>query len=345
MAGSDAHNSQSDDESDDDESDDDDAAPPFFGPFSGPSLKERRAAWERLLGPGVERRAGCRNGRHGRKKRKVETRARHGRYEHEFVEGVEQRWRLDPNKSVWWELLNHPEVADENSAAGRRFRSKFRLPYAMAMQLVADAQKVDEWKDKPSGPGNGRGPGRHPLVLKVLATLRHLGKGLDPETLEEGAQISKSLLKVFIPAFVKWMAETLYPREVRLPTGTHLERSMRVYETLGFPGAYCSADGVHVEWDRAPAATRADYVGKEGYPTVAFVVGVLHSREVIHVSTPMPGKRNDKTQAQHAELFHMLRYRQLRWMGSRHRTRTGLVRSRSAAVKKRNQEGGEPTTV
>ena len=61
MAESDSHNSQSDDESDDDESDDDesdddDAAPPFFGPFSGPSLKERRAAWERLLGPGVERR-------------------------------------------------------------------------------------------------------------------------------------------------------------------------------------------------------------------------------------------------------------------------------------------------
>ena len=110
MAGS------SDDESEDDESDDD-AAPPFFGPFSGPSLKERRAAWEWLLGPGVERRAGCRR---GRKKRKVETRARHGRYEHEYVEGTEQRWRLDPDKSVWWELLNHPEVADENSAAGRR---------------------------------------------------------------------------------------------------------------------------------------------------------------------------------------------------------------------------------
>ena len=93
MAGSDAHNAQSDDESDGDESDDDDAAPPFFGPFSGPSLKERRAAWERLLGPGVERRAGCRNGTHGRKKRKVETRARHGRYEHEFVEGVEHPGR------------------------------------------------------------------------------------------------------------------------------------------------------------------------------------------------------------------------------------------------------------
>ena len=71
MAESDSHNSQSDD----DESDDD-AAPPFFGPFSGPSLMERRAAWERLLGPGVEH--------PGRKKRKVETRARHGRYEPNF---------------------------------------------------------------------------------------------------------------------------------------------------------------------------------------------------------------------------------------------------------------------
>ena len=74
----------------------------------------------------------------------------------------------------WWSELQHPEVDDETSAAGRRFRHKFRLPYAMAMELVNEAQAVKEFRDKPPGEGGGRGPPRHPLVLKVLAVLRHL---------------------------------------------------------------------------------------------------------------------------------------------------------------------------
>ena len=80
--------SDSDSDSDEDsESDEDDDTPPFFGPFAGPSLADRRAAWKRLLGPSVDWRAG---NRHGRKRRKVEMRARRGRYEHEFVEGTQE---------------------------------------------------------------------------------------------------------------------------------------------------------------------------------------------------------------------------------------------------------------
>ena len=75
---------------------------------------------------------------------------------------------------------------------------KFRLPYAMAMQLVKEAQADPQWCDKAVGDA-GRGASRHPLVIKVLAALRHLGKGIDAETLEDGAQISQSTLKVFIP--------------------------------------------------------------------------------------------------------------------------------------------------
>ena len=46
--------------------------------------------------------------------------------------------------------------------------------------------------------------------------------------------------------FIKWFKETIYPSEVRLPTGDHLTRSMATYTRLGFPGAYCETDGVHV---------------------------------------------------------------------------------------------------
>jgi len=45
-------------------------------------------------------------------------------------------------------------------------------------------------------------------VLKVLAALRHLGKGIDPETIEEAAQIGEATLRAFILQFVEWLGTT-----------------------------------------------------------------------------------------------------------------------------------------
>jgi hypothetical protein len=76
----------------------------FFGPFSGASLAERRARWA-AVNPPVQM---CAEQR--RKRRKIEERARHGRFEYEYVEGDPARFRLDPSNvrrgfaatSSWW---------------------------------------------------------------------------------------------------------------------------------------------------------------------------------------------------------------------------------------------------
>jgi hypothetical protein len=169
--------------------------------------------------------------------------------------------------------------------------------------LMAEAQKVASWCDKPAGRGNGRGPSRHPLLIKVLAALRHLAKGTDAEELEDAARIGETTLKVFFREFVEWMAKEMYPKYVKLPDAPKLKASLAVYAKLGFPGAYCETDGVHLEWDACPAAWRARCVGKEKYPTIAFNVSILHSREIIHVPRWCAGGTNDLTQAQHDELF------------------------------------------
>jgi len=288
-------------ESESDSNDTDDGSAHFFGPFAGLSAQEKRRRLAERLGavphglPGWVKK---------RKRRQVELRARKGRYEYEFEEGDIRRWRLDPAKSPWWELLRHPEVAEKGSPAWKKFRHKFRLPYQMAMELVERAQTNPEFSD---GGGEKSGRKRHPLVLKVLAALRHLGKGLDAESLEEVAMISETVLKTFIPKFLKWLVDTMYEKWVQLPEGTKLARSLAVYERLGFPGAFCSADGVHVPWDRAPSNQHNLFVGKEGFPTVAWVVSVLHTREIIHISEGMPGHTNDKTHARHDALFAQLR--------------------------------------
>ena len=201
--------------------------------------------------------------------------------------------------SPWWKLINRRGVRVEGSRAYCKFRKKFRLPLTEVEKLVAEAQSVKEFKDKPAGVGNGRGHARHPLLLKVLAALRCLAKGTDPDDLEEAAHISAVCLQWFVPRFIRWMAENIFPREVRLPEGDHLEKSLHVYTRLGFPGAYCTTDGVHLSWSSCPAKDRALFNGKEKYPTLAFNVSVLQSTEIIHVPNWMPGGKNDKTQAVH----------------------------------------------
>ena len=124
---------------------------PFFSPVAECSLAHKRAKWERLLGRSVGHRGGVRS-TGPKKRRKVEEKPREGRYAYLFEEGDPRRFKLDPDKSLWWDLLNNPSVGDESSAAGRKFRHKFRLPYAMAMALVNEAQQDARWHDKPAGP-------------------------------------------------------------------------------------------------------------------------------------------------------------------------------------------------
>ena len=198
-------------------------------------------------------------------------------------------------------------VREPGTRAYYKFRRKFRLPLTEVEKIVAEAQKVPEFKDKPAGVGHGRGHGRHPLLLKVLAVLRCLGKGVDVEEVEDGAQISQYTLAPFLPAFIKWFAQVVVPREIRLPEGEQLDNSLAVYGRLGFPGAFCETDGVHLAWDACPSRLHALYNGKEHFPTVAFNTSVLHSTEIIFISDWCAGGKNDKTQAQHDMLFDKLR--------------------------------------
>ena len=279
----------------------------FYGPMATPLLDEGSRGLPEVSDSFGTYGSDAAGDQASRKRRAVETNPRKGRYDYDFGEGDMRRWRLNADSSPWWPYINHPDVYDERSSAGKRFRDKFGLPKVKFDELVTQAQNEPEFADKSGGPGCGQGPPRHPLVLKVCAVLRHLRKGMDAESLEDVAQISASSLKVFIPNFLDWMVRVIYPKWVKLPDGATLLRSMQVYEQLGFPGAFCSADGVHVPWDRAPSTQNHIYVGKEGFPTVAFVVAFLHSREIIHVDEAVGGAMNDKTQAHHSVIFDQLR--------------------------------------
>jgi hypothetical protein len=60
-----------------------------------------------------------------------------------------------------------------------------------------------------------------------------------------------------------------------------------IFNRCGFPGCVASKDGVHVELGSTSARDKHLYVGKEGYPTVAFNVCVGHEIYIptIHIYT------------------------------------------------------------
>jgi hypothetical protein len=202
------------DDSDSDSSSEDD----------GPTLRQRRDKW-RLLADSIraeaadqwQRECGVPAGPRGRKKRAREVPGtRDKRFSNDFSWRDERARRFDHSRSPWWGLIRHPDVHDETSAAGRRFRRKFRMPKVCVDALVHEASKNPNWVDKPAGAGHGRGPARAPLLLKVLAALSYLGKGCDMVDLEDLAHISESTLRVFIPAFLKWLAHDEFAKHVHL---------------------------------------------------------------------------------------------------------------------------------
>ena len=242
-----------------------------------------------------------------RKKRAKETRKRQGRFEHQYKKGTKEARVFKPQNSTWWATLQHPDLAREETRIARRFRQKFRLPYVMVEQLKRRVVRDHpEWAD-----WDGGGQCSHPLIMKILVALRHLASGDDFDSLEDAAHIARDTLRVWVPKFLKWMEEVLFPEEVKKPTDGELDAALEVFELLGFPGAYCSSDGVHLPWDACPALFHARYKGKETYPSVAFNVSVLHSSKIIHVSDWSAGAVNDMTQARHDKLFEQLHNRTL----------------------------------
>ena len=146
------------------------------------------------------------------RKRKQRRKEEHKREPHSdnYPPGDIRRYRWDPWQSPWLRLVRKRGVKDVGTRAYNKFRAKFRLPLTVVEELIDKAQAVDVWKDKPAGAGHGRGPARHPLLIKVLAALRCLAKGVDVEGVEDAAHMSCATLKTFVPAFIRWLATDIF---------------------------------------------------------------------------------------------------------------------------------------
>ena len=180
----------------------------------------------------------------------------------------------------WWRMLADASLKQPGSLAARKFRRRFRLPYPMFVDLCTQF-KDNGWLQ--TAEYDAVGKRTIPFSLKLLAALRHIGRGVCFDDLEDMSQVSESVLRKFTPKFFEIMATHVYPDEVRIPeTAEEIRRAVSMYTRLGLPGAMASTDGVHLCWDRCPAMQANAHKGAKTYPSVVFNVSVRHDGIILH---------------------------------------------------------------
>jgi hypothetical protein len=158
------------------------------------------------------------------------------------------------NSHYWRSYVDNPDACIPGTYAYRRFRATFRVPYELFSMMVSDA-KAARVGLHPNPKKRGRPAA--PMELKVLGCLRRLAIGCPYDQLFADTEVAPGVHRRFFKAWLPWMLETYYDKNVRMPsTEKELRAAEHVYNLCGLPGCVTSMDGVHVEWNRAPHATR-----------------------------------------------------------------------------------------
>ena len=150
-----------------------------------------------------------------------------------------RRTRLTPNgfepekEWRWKAMLSNPDLHDSNSHAAKQFRLRFRTPFPVFQYLIKTFVEKN-WLQTRSTDCAGRPS--VPFEVKVLAALRHLGRGLCFDDLEELSGVGNETLRIFTMKFFDKMAG-LYKEWVYVPTTDEEIRCvMRNYDTIGVTG-------------------------------------------------------------------------------------------------------------
>ena len=194
----------------------------------------------------------------------------------------------DLSDSVWGQMLVDPTISVVGSWYNRKFRRRFRVPYSMFLEIVAECKEHNVF-------GPQLRQSKIKVEFKVLTCLKILGRDLCADEIEEHLKIAESTINKFFKMFIYNYASAIYSKWVNAPEGEDLDRVESTYRRMGFPGCIGSMDVTHIYWDKCPEALRFLCKGKEGKPTVAFQAVVEHTKRIQHISKPFYGATNDIT--------------------------------------------------
>ena len=188
----------------------------------------------------------------------------------------------------WMMALSNPDIKIETSRTAITFRRRFRVPFSI----------FDEWiipicRDNNVFEINDERKSRIPLEVKIMVSLRILGRSNCADDINELSHVPASSVNFIFKTFVKNFAKHAYPMFVKIPTGERLNRTLECYSQLGFPGCIGCIDGTQVIWFRSPSADTVKNTGKEGDPSLGFLIIVDHSRYIMYCSNWFYGSTND----------------------------------------------------
>ncbi len=244
---------------------------------------------ERILHVGPSRRIGTGSRPHKRK----------GRPRFFWLQGL-KAWRRRSNdrKSAYeTAFLDDAEHwgDDPSTVLYNDFTLQFRVPFPVFDELLTLTRESGRFTDEKV---KKKGAPPIPLALKVLGCLRFLATGMSFGSLQLECGVSKGVLSPFYDQWTSWLIETQFDKYISIPQShQEIDRIQGIFSKLGIPGCCSSMDGVHVAWDNCPERYRFNYIGKEGYPTLAWNVHCDHLGRILHVNGPHAGGRNDKTMA------------------------------------------------
>lgn len=213
-----------------------------------------------------------------------------------------------PKCEAPWQVMLDDAAAGRNSISkeetrdGMYFRRRFRVPYELFLALMTCILEErwfsgfeDDGRGKLDATRDERRRGAS-LQVKVLSTLRILGRGNVFDECFDGSGCSESLIAAFFHDFLSRFVGRLFKCCVCPPADSvELGVHMKIYQRLGLSGACGSTDVTHIGLGKCPRNWQNSCTGKSGKPTLAYSVTCSHSRKIFYCSPGFEGSKNDKT--------------------------------------------------
>ena len=145
---------------------------------------------------------------------------------------------------TWGRMLTNPRTQDPtDKKGGVLFPRRFRVPFPLFLRLVALTSENNWFTERPDASGR-RGA---PLELKILGVLRVLGRRYCFNGIDELSFISAECNRMFFHSFCYLFSKEYFNVYCNAPlTQAEIQRTLSVYDRLGFPGCIGSTDCVHL---------------------------------------------------------------------------------------------------
>jgi len=203
---------------------------------------------------------------------------------------------LPPTKSSGYQqYIQHPNL--DNNTFHKRFRRRFRMPYASYLELVEivkESQLFDRWKE---GRKDAVGNDAAPINLLVLCALHYLGRGWTFDDLAESTAISEEVIHIFFHKFIEWGSTILFEKHVNAPLDLETARAQEhEFREAGLPGCVGSMDATHVALERCSYRMRQLHLAQKlPYTARTYNIVVNHRRRILSTTQGHPARWNDKS--------------------------------------------------